>query len=66
MFCGGFVRAVFGVEARVGEAEALDGAAVEDVLGDDLVYVLDLDEAVPDGLGVDNDRMAVLALVEAA
>ncbi len=60
------VRAVVGVEAGVGEAEALDGTAVEDVFGDDLVYVFDVDEAVPDGLGVDDDGGAVLALVEAA
>ncbi len=43
--------AVVGIEAGFGEAEALDGAAVEDVLGDDLVYVFERDEAVPDGLG---------------
>ena len=60
------VRAVIGVEACFGEPETLDGATVEDVLGDDLVYVVEIDEAVPDGLGVDDDRRAVLALVEAA
>jgi hypothetical protein len=56
---------VIGVEAGFGKAEALDGAIVEDVFGDDLVYVLELDESVPDGLGVDDDHGAVLALIEA-
>jgi hypothetical protein len=66
VFCGGFVRAVFGVEARVGEAEALDGTIVEEVFGDDLVDVAGMDVAVPDGFGIDDDDGAVLALVEAA
>jgi hypothetical protein len=60
------VWAVVGVEAGVWEAKALDWAAVEDVLGDDLVYIFEGNEAVPDGLRIDNDRGAVLALVEAA
>jgi hypothetical protein len=54
------------VEAGFGEAEAFDGATVEDVLCDDLRHVLEFDEAVPDSLGVDDDGWAVLALVEAA
>ena len=66
MFCGGFVRAVFGVEARVGEAEALDGTIVEEVFGNDLVDVAGVDVAVPDRFGIDDDDGAVLALVEAA
>jgi hypothetical protein len=57
---------MIGVEAGVGEAEALDWAAMEDVFADNLVYVLEFDEAVPDGLGVNDDGGAVLALVEAA
>jgi hypothetical protein len=62
----GAVGAGGGVEARLGDAEALDGAAAEDVFADDLLGVLGLDVAVPDGLGVDDDDGAVLALVEAA
>ena len=57
---------MLGVEAGFGKAEALDRAAMQDVLGDDLVYVLELDESIPDGLGVDDDYGAVLALIEAA
>lgn len=60
------MRAVLGVEAGVGEAEALDGTVVEEVLDNDLFDVPGVDVAVPDGFGVDDDDGAVLALVEAA
>ena len=60
------MRALLRIEAGFGETETIDGATVEDVLGDDLVYIFEGDEAVPDGLRVDDDRRAVLALVEAA
>ena len=53
------------VQTGIGDAEALDGAVVEEVLGDDLVDVFEVDAAVPDGFGVDDDDGAVLALVEA-
>jgi hypothetical protein len=62
----GLVGAVLDVEAGVGDAEALDGAVVEEVLGDDLVDVFEVDVAVPDGFGIDDDDRAMLALVEAA
>ena len=65
LLCSGLVGALLGIEAGIGEAEALDGAVVEEVLGDDLVDVFEVDEAVPDGLGIDDDDGAVLALVEA-
>ncbi len=55
-----------GVETGIGQPKPLYGAAVEEVLGDDLLDILDVDEAVPDGLRVDHDDGAVLALVEAA
>ncbi len=58
--------AVLGVEARVGEAEALDGTIVEEVFGNDLLDVTRVYVPVPDGLGIDDDDGAVLALVEAA
>ena len=54
-----------GIDAGVGEAEALDGAAVEEVLLNDLFGVAGLGETVPDGFGVDDEDGAVLALVEA-
>jgi hypothetical protein len=56
---------VLGVEAGVGESQALDGTAVEEMLGDYLFDVFQVDEAVPDGLGIDHDDGAVLALIEA-
>ena len=55
-----------GVDAGVGKAEALDGAAMEEVLLDDLFGVAGLGETVPDGFGVDDEDGAVLALVETA
>jgi hypothetical protein len=54
------------VETGVGEAQALNGTVVEEVFGDDLGDVFDVDEAIPDGLGVDHDDRTVFALVEAA
>ncbi len=56
--------AVLGVEAGVGEAEALDGTVVEEVFGNDFVDVARVNVAVPDGFGIDDDDGTVLALVE--
>jgi hypothetical protein len=60
------VRAMLGVDAGFGEAQALDGTAVNEVLLYNLVDVARVNFAVPDGLGVDDDDGTVLALVEAA
>ena len=60
------MRTVLGIEAGVGKAQALYGTVVEEMFGDDLVDVTRVDVAVPDGLGIDHDDGAVLALVEAA
>jgi hypothetical protein len=60
------VRAGFGVQAGVGDAEALDGAAGDEVLCDDFISIFRFDAAIPDGIGVDHDSRAVLALVKAA
>ncbi len=54
-----------GIDASVGKAEALDGAAVEEVLLNDLFGVAGVGETVPDGFGVDDEDGAVLALIEA-
>lgn len=54
-----------GVEAFVGEAEALDWSAADEVLIDDFGGVFGADVAVPDGLRVNDDGGAVFALVEA-
>jgi hypothetical protein len=59
------VGAGLGVDAGVGAAEALDGAAVDQVLFHDLGRIFRLDAAIPDSLRVDDDRGAVLALIEA-
>jgi hypothetical protein len=57
---------VVGVDAGVGKAEALDGATMDEVLLNDLFGVAGFGEAVPDGVGIDDEDGAVLALVEAA
>jgi hypothetical protein len=57
---------VVGVDAGVVKAEAIDGTAVEEVLVDDLLGIVRVGEAVPDGFGIDDKDGAVLALVEAA
>ena len=62
----GTMRAGLGVEAFFGQAEALDRAAADEVLIDDFGGVFGADVTVPDGLRVDDDGGAVLALVEAA
>jgi hypothetical protein len=58
--------ACFGVQAGVGEAQAVDMATRDEVLLDDLGGIFGLDVAVPDGVGVNDDYGAVFALVETA
>ncbi len=60
------MRAAVGIDAGVGEAEAFDGAAVEEMLLDDLFGITGFGKTVPDGVGIDDEDGAVLALVEAA
>jgi hypothetical protein len=57
---------VVGVDAGVGQAEAIDGTAVEEMLLDDLLGVVGMGKTVPDGFGIDDEDGPVLALVEAA
>ena len=66
MFRGWLMGAMLSVETGVRKAKALDGATVEEMFGDDLLDVFEVDEAVPDGFRIDNDDGAVFALVKAA
>ena len=59
------VRTLRRVETAVGQQQAGDGLVADDVLFDDLLDVLGPHRLVPDLLGIDHDRGAVLALVEA-
>jgi hypothetical protein len=59
------VWAMFGVQACIGQPETLDWPTVEEVFRDDFLYVADVNEAVPDSLGIDHDDRTVLTLVEA-
>lgn len=54
------------VQARVSQAESLDRRAAEDMRVDNLADVGLGDVSVPDGVGLDHDIWAVLALIEAA
>ena len=58
------VRASLCVQAGVVQAQALNRAAVDEMFLDDLVDVLQLNEAVPDRFRIDNNGGAVLALVQ--
>ena len=60
------MRATLGIEACIGQPKALDRASVDQVLADDLLNVLRVNEAVPDGIGIDHDDGSMLALVEAS
>jgi hypothetical protein len=60
------MRAAFGVEALAGYAQALDGTAGDEMLGDYLRRIRWLDVAVPYGFGIDHDHGAVLTLIQAA
>jgi hypothetical protein len=54
------------VEAFVGQTKAFDWLAADDVRIDDFVDVGFGDEAIPDGLRIDDKVGTVLALVEAS
>jgi len=58
------VRADLGVDAGVGDAQALDRASVDKVLLDDFGCVFGLDAPVPDCVGIDYDRRAMFALIK--
>jgi hypothetical protein len=60
------VRAGSGIEAAFGKAQALHGTAPDEVFVDYLLYIPGFDEAVPDGVGVNDHGRAVLTLVEAS
>ena len=60
------MRADGGVEAVVGDDEALDRVSGDEVFPDDLGHVFDCDAAVPDGFGIDDDRGSVFALLQAS
>jgi hypothetical protein len=59
------VRAGFGVDALLSQAQALDGPAAHQVLLNDLRGVSGLHMTVPDGFGIDHNRRPVFALVQA-
>ena len=54
------------VQAGIGQQQALDRFAAEDVGLNDLIDVSFRDVSVPDGFGIDHEIRAVLALIETA
>jgi hypothetical protein len=60
------VWAMLSVKARVGEHETLDRAAMQQMLTHNLRNIFRVDEAIPDGLRIDDYDGTVLALVETA
>jgi hypothetical protein len=60
------VFAEFGVEALVCEAESFDWLIVDNMGIDDFIHLGFGNVAVPDGLGIHDDRRSVLALIEAS
>jgi len=57
---------VGGIEDGVGDYEARDWFAADDVCVDDFVYILGLDASIPDCFGVNHYSWSEFALVEAA
>lgn len=60
------MRAVFAVEALVGQAQALDGTTANQMLLDNRGGIGWLHVAVPDGFGIDHHHRTMLALVQTA
>lgn len=58
------MRAGLAVDAFIGDAQTLDGTAMDQMLLHDLRGIFGLHIAVPDRIGVDHDGRTVLALVE--
>jgi hypothetical protein len=60
------MRTCLGVDALVGQTQALDRSPGDQMLGNNLLRVFRLDVPIPDSFGVDHDRRTVFALVKAA
>ena len=60
------MRAAFVVQAVLGHAQALDGPAGDEVLGNNGLRIFRVNIAVPDRIGVDHNHWTVLALIEAS
>ncbi len=54
------------VQAVIGDEQALDWTACNKVLTHDLRHIIDFDGAIPNGLRVDDNGWAMLALLEAS
>jgi hypothetical protein len=59
------MRASLGVDACVGQAQAFDGLAADQMLLNDLRSVAGLHVSIPDGFRIDNNHRSMLALIKA-
>lgn len=59
------MRTALRVQAGVGDPQPLHGPAGNQVLAHDLFGVFGLHSAIPDRVGIDDDRRPVLALIQA-
>jgi len=60
------MRASSRVEAAGREPQPLDGTALAQMLLDDFIEVFGADKPIPDLFGIDDDRRAMLALLQTA
>jgi hypothetical protein len=60
------MRTVLSIEAGIGEPQAFNGPAMDEVFAHDFIDIFESHKAVPDRFGIDHDGRPMLALVEAA
>jgi hypothetical protein len=60
------MRAGLCVDALIGQTQPFDRPPGDQMLGDNLRRIFGLDVPIPDRLGVNDDRRAVFALIQAA
>jgi hypothetical protein len=66
MLRSGLVRTPLGVKAAIGQNKTLDRPPMKQMLVDDLLYIFDVDKAVPDRVRIHHHDRAMFALVEAS
>ena len=60
------VRAVLAVDAGLREPKPFDRISLNKVFPDDLLYIINMDAAVPDRIRIDHNDGAMFALVKAS
>jgi hypothetical protein len=60
------MRAMLDIEASFGEPETFHWTSMDKMFADNLLHIVDLNEAIPDRLGIDHNHRPMLALIKAA